>query len=85
MLKQRWHPKHIAGLIRSKYERNHSWGDIWIRNDASLRADFYVRLFAGLLSDGTDQEEDLNCTSYQKKGYCWKKWCGYNLEQYKIN
>ncbi len=85
LLKEKWHPKHIAGLIRSKYERNYGWGNMWVRNDANLRADFYVRLFAGLLSDGTDQEEDLNCISYQKKGFCWKKWCGYSLEHYKIN
>jgi hypothetical protein len=22
-----WHPKHIAGLIRSKFERDHGWGN----------------------------------------------------------
>jgi hypothetical protein len=35
-----WHPRHIAGLVRSKYERDFGWGEKWYRYDAATRADF---------------------------------------------
>jgi len=47
MLGSGWHPRHIAGLIRSKYERNYGWGDRWYKYSAPARADFYARIFAG--------------------------------------
>jgi hypothetical protein len=60
-----WHPRHIAGLIRSKYERDYGWGDSFYHYDAAARADFYTRLFAGLIAAGLDnlsdfRDEDLN-------------------------
>jgi hypothetical protein len=42
-----WHPRSIAGLIRSKFERDYGWGDYWYRYDAASRADFYVRVICG--------------------------------------
>lgn len=48
LLLEGWHPRHIAGLIRSKYERNFGWGGQWYFYDAATRADFYTRMFAGL-------------------------------------
>jgi len=54
LMRDNWHPKHVAGLIRSKYERDHGWGALWYEYDASTRANFFVRLMAGLLVDGTD-------------------------------
>jgi len=48
LLDANWHPRHIAGLIRSKYERNYDWGNLWYFYDAATRADFYTRVFAGL-------------------------------------
>lgn len=47
-----WHPRHIAGLIRSRYERPYGWGERWYRDDATARADHYVRLFSGMLALG---------------------------------
>jgi hypothetical protein len=49
-----WHPRSIAGLIRSKFERDYGWGAYWYRYDAAARADFYVRVLCGdlLLSGG---------------------------------
>jgi hypothetical protein len=47
-----WHPRHIAGLIRSRYERDHGWGWRWHRESATARADHYVRLFSGMLTLG---------------------------------
>ena len=53
-----WHPRHIAGLIRSKYERNHGWGREWYVYDAATRADFYARLFSGTAALGRDPAEE---------------------------
>lgn len=83
LLKAGWHPKHIAGLVRSKFERDYGWGTQWFKYDAASRANFYVRLFAGLAQTGTDPEIDLNCVSHREKGYCWKPFCGYNLADYR--
>jgi hypothetical protein len=41
-----WHPRHVAGLIRSKFERDYGWGDHWLDYSPAMRADFYVRIFA---------------------------------------
>ena len=66
-----WHPRHIAGFIRSKFENPaHHWGVDWRFYDPATRADFYTRLFAGLFETGVDRLVDLNCTSNQEKGFC---------------
>jgi len=36
--KRWWHPSHVAGLIRSKYERNHGWEFNWGKYDANRHA-----------------------------------------------
>jgi len=84
LLKLGWHPKHIAGLVRSKYERNYGWGDTWYKYDAASRANFYVRLYSDLILTGIDKEEDLNCWSHYEKGCCWEPNCGFKLENYKF-
>ncbi|MBD3345214.1 MAG: hypothetical protein GF401_09155 [Chitinivibrionales bacterium] len=68
-----WHPRHIAGLIRSKFERNFGWGNEWYAYNASSRADVYTRMFAGLITVGLDELIDFNCISTKEKGYCFKK------------
>ncbi|BBO34322.1 hypothetical protein [Lacipirellula parvula] len=78
-----WHPRHIAGLVRSKYERDYHLNPGWFVYDASLRADFYVRLFAGLMADGLDPLVDYNCKSTEEKGYCCWKGCGDILEDHR--
>ncbi len=83
LTKMKWHPKHIAGLIRSKYERSDNWGDTWEEYNPPTRANFYVRLFAGMIYDGTDKMEDLDCIAHQQKGYCWVPWCGFDLKKYR--
>ena len=65
-----WHPRHIAGLIRSKYERDFGWGERWRFYDPASRADFYVRLFGGLIHVGRDEAVDFNCRSTKEKGEC---------------
>lgn len=80
-----WSPRHIAGLIRSKYERDHGWGLMWYENDASTRADFYVRMFSGLLHEGLDTVGDFDCTSTQAKGYCDAMRCAGALVRLQTN
>jgi hypothetical protein len=65
-----WHPRHIAGLIRSRYERDYGWGTQWLIHDAATRADFYTRIFAGLFEAGIDDLVDFNCCSIREKGLC---------------
>ena len=68
-----WHPRHIAGLIRSKFENSHfGWGVSWGDYEPATRADFYTRLFAGLHLTGVDRLIDMNCTSTQEKGFCFR-------------
>lgn len=61
LLGRGWHPRDIAGLIRSKYERDYGWGEQWYIYNAGMRADFYVRIFAGGIETGVDRLEDLTC------------------------
>lgn len=83
MLALDWHPRHIAGLIRSKYERDYNWGGYWIRYSASMRADFYTRIFSGLFFTGTDELLDFNCQSTKEKMLCFNPEGGCSLEGYK--
>ncbi len=78
-----WHPRHIAGLIRSKYERDYGWLAEWLIYDAATRADFYTRLFAGLIEVGRDELVDFNCLSTKEKGWCFTPagWC--DLERFR--
>jgi hypothetical protein len=73
LLAQGWHPRHIAGLIRRKFEDPaYGWGVDWGDYAAAVRADFYTRLFACLHRAGIDRLVDLNCTSTQEKGFCFR-------------
>lgn len=74
-----WHPRHIAGLIRSKYERDHGWADQWRGYDPATRADFYARVFTGLFVAGVDDLVDFNCQSAQEEGICFVEHCHENL------
>ncbi|MEW5895924.1 MAG: hypothetical protein AB1650_09270 [Candidatus Omnitrophota bacterium] len=66
-----WHPRQIAGLIRSKYERNYGWGRLWYIYDAAERADFYTRVFSGLIELGYDLLDDFTCEGVKKSGVCF--------------
>lgn len=72
LLAARWHPRHIAGFMRSKFENPaFNWGVNWGDYVPAIRADFYTRLFAGLHATGLDPLVDLNCTSTREKGFCF--------------
>jgi hypothetical protein len=55
LLARGWHPRHIAGLIRSKYERDYRWLNLWYIYDAGTRADFHTRVLAGMIRLGRDE------------------------------
>jgi hypothetical protein len=78
-----WHPRHIAGLIQSKFERNHAWGQAWAGYDPATRADFYVRVFAGLIAARYDDLVDFNCQSAREQGTCHVPGCQQNLQPFK--
>ena len=60
LMAEGWHPKHIAGLIRSKYERDYGWGKKeggnfnFHKYDACAHANKWVRFYGGLISTGLD-------------------------------
>lgn len=78
-----WHPRHIAGFIRSRYERDYGWGDLWYQYNAGMRADFYTRIFSGLFATGSDMLVDYNCESQREKGLCPKKHEDCNLGDFR--
>jgi hypothetical protein len=78
-----WHPRHIAGLIRSKFERDFGWGDQWTEYDPATRADFYVRIFSGLFATGEDDLVDFNCQSCKEEQMCPVKECAGNLDTFR--
>jgi hypothetical protein len=59
LLERGWHPRHIAGLIQSKYERDYGWWNLWYVYDAQTRADFHVRVLAGMIKMGRDEKVEV--------------------------
>ncbi|MBI3928212.1 MAG: hypothetical protein HY319_21895 [Armatimonadetes bacterium] len=75
-----FHPRQISGLLRRRFgEDRHGWRPGTHFYDPGIRADFYCRLFAGLVLAGMDPLVDFNCRSYQEKGYCPVRDCNFNL------
>jgi hypothetical protein len=80
LLSRGWHPRHIAGLVASKFARErYGWGDRWTRMDPARRADYDVRVFFTLLAAGVDEAIDFNCVSAQEKRLCPRGICGHDL------
>jgi hypothetical protein len=77
-----WHPRHIAGLIHSRYRRDFGWTQ-FVDVDPATRADFYTRIFSGLFATGMDDLVDFNCVSAQEQGTCAFSNCGFNLLDFK--
>ncbi len=74
-----WHPRDVAGLIRSKFERDYGWSEDWYHYDAASRADVWVRFFFTLIDSGRDEYTDMNCISFQERGICLQPFCGWNV------
>jgi hypothetical protein len=80
-----WHPRHISGLIRSRFERDFGWGNYWSNYDPTTRAEFFTRVFAGLVVANYDDLVDFNCCSAQEEKLCLQTNCQYNLERFKTS
>jgi hypothetical protein len=78
-----WHPRHIAGLIQSKFEREYAWGQVWEGYDPATRAEFYSRVFAGLVVARYDDLVDFNCQSAREQETCHVADCSKNLLPFK--
>jgi hypothetical protein len=63
-------PRDIAALIHSRYAEDFGWGSRWLSQNPETRAEFDVRVFAGLVATGIDQAVDFNCRSAQEKELC---------------
>ena len=63
-------PRDIAAVVHSRYAADYGWVRRWSRLDAETRAEFDVRVFAGMLVTGLDRGVDFNCRSAQEKGLC---------------
>jgi hypothetical protein len=74
-----WHPRHVAGLIQSKFEGDYSWGQGWEGYDPATRAELYTRVFAGLVVARYDDLIDFNCQSAREQGTCHVADCHNNL------
>ena len=79
LLSRGWPASTIAALVRASYEADHHWGDRWTRMHAQTRAEFEVRVFAGLVATGLDRLVDYNCVSAQEKGMCPGTGCTHDL------
>lgn len=72
LLASGWQPRHIAAHCASIFQDPaHKWGGQWDEYDPVLRAEFYVRLFAGQIDRGIERGVDFNCVSQQEKQFCW--------------
>ncbi|HEX5720543.1 MAG TPA: hypothetical protein VF179_30590 [Thermoanaerobaculia bacterium] len=78
-----WHPRHVAGLIHSRYERARGWADGWPRYDPQSRAELYTRLFAGLFATGRDDLVSFNCQSAKEALFCFHLDCQHNLSDFR--
>ena len=80
-----WHPRHIAGLIQSRFEHDFGWGNYWNSYDPAIKAEFFTRVFAGLVIGGYDDLIDFNCCSSQEQKICFQADCQDNLEQFRMS
>ena len=78
-----WHPKHIAGMIRAYYSQGPYWPLDWRKYNTETKANFWARVYCGMIAMGTDTLEDFNCASQNEKGFCPKPYCGHNLSDYR--
>lgn len=79
LMSQGWAPRHIAGLVWSKYSQESNWGERWRYLSPRSRAEFDVRVFAGMLVTGLDRCVDFNCRSTQEKIMCPGTGCPHDL------
>jgi hypothetical protein len=76
-----WTPRQIADAVAGCYAADWNWGTRWTRMHRQTRADFDVRVFAGMIVTGLDRMLDFNCVSAQEKGICRGTGCAYDLRE----
>jgi hypothetical protein len=76
-----WPAARVALLVSSLYRTEGLWDAHWQRVDPRARAEFDVRVFAGLHAAGVDGALDFNCMSSQEKGLCPSGECPYDLRR----
>lgn len=81
LLSRGWSARQIAELVRSEYEADHGWGRRWAAGDTRTRAEFDVRVFAGMVATGLDRMIDFNCTSAKEKYICPMTGCRHDLRR----
>jgi hypothetical protein len=69
-----WHPRHISGLVRSKYERDYGWGNQWSYYDAGTRSDFYCRIFTDLILAGLDDLSNFELPALRRMREAAREW-----------
>lgn len=77
---QGWHPRSVAGLVRSRFSRPSGWGGYWQRYDAESRARFHVRVTCGALVAGADDMSDFTCDTQRDRGLCTEGGCAFALD-----
>jgi hypothetical protein len=80
-----WHPRHISGLVQSRFEHDFGWRNYWDSYDPATRAEFFTRVFAGLVIAGYDDAIDFNCCSTQEQKICFQANCQDNLERFRTS
>lgn len=83
LLAEGWLPSHIGGLLRAHYEEDLNWDTDWQKYDASCRANFWARIYCGMLHTGADDLSTFSCAAHQQRGFCPCHWCGFRLEDYR--
>jgi len=81
LLAEGWRSPEVARLVTTRLQQDHGWLPAIHFHEAGCRAEFYTRLFGGLLEAGHDRLEDLDCESTRAKGYCTQENCGVQLRQ----
>jgi hypothetical protein len=79
LMSEGWTPRHVAGLVWSRYEKPFEWGRRWTSLSPRARAEFDVRVFAGMVAAGLDRGVDFNCRSAQEKRLCPMTGCPRDL------
>ncbi len=75
-----WAPRHITQLTAARISLLTSTPRRPPLFDPTLRADFYVRLFAGLALSGADGLADQACPAHQRMGDCVGSGCQGQLD-----
>jgi hypothetical protein len=65
-----WHPRSIAALVRSRFEKDFGWRPPFAKYDPGTRASFYVRVLCGALRDGLEDPREFDCQNQAARGLC---------------